>query len=105
MIQRMGLKRTRLGRAPSSPRRFARSLLVDDAGAPLRARKLVTGEPQLFNYPFAASPVFLLQLDRAVAAADLQTEAHEAYSAPAGVGAGFESRPPSGGRLPMGPCP
>jgi Rieske Fe-S protein len=67
-------------------RRYARTLLVDKFGDPLRAGKLVTGEPQLFNYPFVASPVFLLRLDRPVGATALQTEAKQPYSAPAGVG-------------------
>jgi len=67
-------------------RRYARTMLVDTGGEPLRARKLATGEPHLFNYPFAASPVFLLQLGRAVAATALQTEARQPYSSPAGVG-------------------
>jgi arsenite oxidase small subunit len=67
-------------------RRYTRTLLVDKLGDPFHASSLVTGEPQLFNYPFVASPVFLLQLDRAVGASDQQTEARQAYSAPAGVG-------------------
>ena len=67
-------------------RRYARTMLVDTFGDPFRASSLVTGEPHLFNYPFVAVPVFLLQLDRAVGVSDLQTEARQAYSAPAGVG-------------------
>jgi arsenite oxidase small subunit len=67
-------------------RRYARTMLVDKAGEPFPASSLVTGEPQLFNYPFIASPVFLLRLDRAVGATELQTEARQPYSAPAGVG-------------------
>jgi len=69
-------------------RRYARTMLVDRVGEPFRARSLVIGEPLLFNYPFLASPVFLLRLDRAVGAIDLQTEARQSYSAPAGVGPG-----------------
>ena len=67
-------------------KRYARTLLVDKLGDALRASNLVAGEPQLFTYPFVASPVFLLRLDRAVAATELQTEAKQAYAAPAGVG-------------------
>ena len=67
-------------------RRYARTLLVDKLGDALRASNLVAGEPQLFTYPFVASPVFLLRLDRAIAATELQTEAKQAYAAPAGVG-------------------
>jgi arsenite oxidase small subunit len=66
--------------------RYARTLLVDPNGAPFRAGALVPGEVQVFNYPFEASPVFLLQLAQPVAATELQTQAQETYSAPAGVG-------------------
>lgn len=73
--------------APSGEmRRYARTMLVHKFGEPFKAGQLVVGEPQLFNYPFAASPVFLLALDREVAATPLNTESQEAYAAPAGVG-------------------
>ena len=72
------------GAAQSHPR----SLLVDAIGDPFRARQLPVGEAHLFNYPYAASPAFLLALPRAAAGAALQTEAHQAYAAPAGVGPG-----------------
>jgi Rieske Fe-S protein len=68
--------------------RHPRSLLVDAFGDPFAARALKVGEPHLFNYPFVACPVFLLAMDHAVAAADLVTESHERYAAPAGVGPG-----------------
>ncbi len=63
-----------------------RSLLVDSLGSPVPARQLKVGEPYLFNYPFVASPVFLLVLDHEVRAAELATEARQRYAAPAGVG-------------------
>jgi Rieske Fe-S protein len=44
------------------------------------------GEPYLFNYPFVASPVFLLALGREVRGTELVTEAKQPYAAPAGVG-------------------
>lgn len=68
------------------PQSHPRSLLVDRLGEPFRARQLVPGEPQLFNYPFIASPVFLLALEREVRATELVTEAGQRYAAPAGVG-------------------
>ena len=43
----------------AQPQRHARSALVTALGEPFVARQLVVGEPQLFNYPFVASPVFL----------------------------------------------
>jgi arsenite oxidase small subunit len=66
--------------------RHGRSLLVNSFGDPFRAQQLKPGEPHLFNYPFVASPVFLLAMDSAVAGAELATEAKQPYSAPAGVG-------------------
>jgi Rieske Fe-S protein len=66
--------------------RHPRSLLVDVRGDPLQARQLRVGEPYLFNYPFVASPVFLLVLGAAVLGAGLLTEAKEHYTTPAGVG-------------------
>jgi Rieske Fe-S protein len=68
------------------PQAHARSLLVDHLGDPFHARQLKVGEPQLFNYPFVASPVFLLLMDSAVDAVELVTEARQRYAAPAGVG-------------------
>ena len=68
------------------PQQHARSLLVNHLGDPFLAKQLKPGEPHLFNYPFVASPAFLLALDSAVAGAELTTEAKQAYSAPAGVG-------------------
>jgi Rieske Fe-S protein len=67
-------------------RRYARTMLVQKYGEPFKASQLVVGEPQLFNYPFASSPVFLLALDRPVGATSLTTEAQQAYASPAGVG-------------------
>jgi arsenite oxidase small subunit len=63
-----------------------RALLVDKLGDPFRASALALGEAQLFTYPYVAAPVFLLRLNSAVAGAALQTEAQQAYRAPAGVG-------------------
>ena len=68
------------------PQQHARSLLVNHLGDPFLAKQLKPGEPHLFNYPFVASPAFLLALDSAVTGVELTTEAKQAYSAPAGVG-------------------
>jgi arsenite oxidase small subunit len=69
------------------PQRHPRSLLVDAFGDPVRARSLKVGEAQLFNYPFVAAPVFLLAMDGAVlGGAALETEGHQRYASPAGVG-------------------
>ena len=68
------------------PQPHARSRLVNHLGDPFLAKQLKVGEPHLFNYPFVASPVFLLAMDRAVTGAALTTEAKLSYDAPAGVG-------------------
>lgn len=68
--------------------RHPRSLLVHPNGQPVSAKQVKAGEPLLFNYPFVASPVFLLALDGAVRDTELVTEAKQHYAAPAGVGAG-----------------
>jgi arsenite oxidase small subunit len=69
------------------PQRHPRSLLVNAYGDPFRARLLQPGQAQLFNYPYVASPVFLLAMDSAVAGGtSLETGAHQRYASPAGVG-------------------
>jgi len=67
-------------------RRYARTLLVEKFGEPFRAATLEVGVPQLFNYPFAASPVFLLALDRSIEGTELATQDKQRYASPAGVG-------------------
>jgi Rieske Fe-S protein len=63
-----------------------RSLLVDAHGSPWPARRLATGEAFLFNYPYTASPVFLIAFEQEVQPAELVTEDKQRYAAPAGVG-------------------
>jgi Rieske Fe-S protein len=65
---------------------YARSRLVTPLGDPFKASSLKPGEVQLFNYPFVASPVFLLAFEREVKPVELQTEAKQPYASPAGVG-------------------
>ena len=67
-------------------RQHPHALLVDARRDPLAARQLAIGEPYLFNYPFVASPVFLIDLGREVPATELVTEARQRYAAPGGVG-------------------
>ena len=52
------------------PRRalYGRSQLVDVHGAPIRARRLAPSTNYVFNYPYAGTPCFLLDLGRPVAA-------------------------------------
>jgi Rieske Fe-S protein len=75
-----------LAAAGTQTRRYARTLLVEPFGDPVHAARLEAGVPQLFNYPFVASPVFLLALEDAVAGTDLATQDKRRYASPAGVG-------------------
>lgn len=68
------------------PQRHPRSRLVNPLGDPILAKQIKPGEPHLFNYPFVASPVFLLAMGSAVKGAELTTEDKQRYSAPDGVG-------------------
>jgi len=63
-----------------------RSLLIDSHGKPWSARQLRAGEAFLFNYPYTASPVFLLAFEREVKPAELVTQDKQRYAAPGGVG-------------------
>jgi len=72
--------------AAGEVQRHPRSLLVDSYGNPWPARQLKAGEAFLFNYPYTASPVFLIAFEREVKPAELITEDQQRYAAPAGVG-------------------
>ena len=70
-----------------SPRGYAKTQLVDEAGQPLRAAKLVAGRNYIFHYPFESTPCFLLDLGKAtVREVQLKTEKGAAYQWPGGVG-------------------
>ena len=73
--------------AATTTQAHGRSLLVDELGAPLRAKALRVGEAMLFNYPYVSSPVFLIALDASVNAAEQPpNEGRASYASPAGVG-------------------
>ena len=72
--------------AAGEVQRYPRSLLVDVHGNPWTTRQLKTAEPFLFNYPYTASPVFLIAFEREVPATELLTKDKQHYAAPAGVG-------------------
>ncbi len=56
--------------ASAEPRLYGRSKLVDVHGAPIRLADLALKTNYVFNYPYAGTPCFLLNLGRPVAAAD-----------------------------------
>ena len=72
--------------ATGEEQRHPHSLLVDAHGSPWLARQLKKGEAFLFNYPYTASPVFLIAFEHEVKPAELVTRDKQRYSAPAGVG-------------------
>ncbi len=72
--------------AEAKPRPYARALLVDEAGNPLKAAALQPLTNYVFHYPYVATPVFLLDLGRAAAPRSLNTSRHDAYAWPGGIG-------------------
>ena len=74
--------------ADARPRFYARAKLVDEKGAPVRAKAIPAHQNLIFHYPFAATPCFLLNLGRPVASAvTLKTAGSETYEWIGGIGA------------------
>ncbi len=68
-------------------RTYERTRLMDDQGAPLRIDALAAGTNYVFDYPYAATPCFLLRLDRpAPGGIDLRTQSGATYRWEGGVG-------------------
>ncbi|MBC5783548.1 twin-arginine translocation signal domain-containing protein [Ramlibacter sp. USB13] len=72
--------------ADAKPKAYARTLLVDERGDPLKASALKPQTNYVFLYPFEATPVFLLDLGKAVGPNTLSTQDRNSYSWPGGVG-------------------
>jgi arsenite oxidase small subunit len=72
--------------ANAKPREYARVLLVGERGEALRASELKSQVNYVFHYPFEATPVFLLDLGRPIAAHALSTQDRNSYSWPGGAG-------------------
>jgi len=73
--------------ADSSPRFYSRAKLVDEKGAPLRAKAIPANRNLIFHYPFAATPCFLLNLGKpAAGAVQLKTAESQTYEWRGGVG-------------------
>ena len=67
---------------------YSRAKLVDPAGAPLRARQVPIERNLVFNYPYASTPCFLLNLGKPTkTTARLRTADNRWYEWPGGVGA------------------
>jgi arsenite oxidase small subunit len=72
--------------ADARPKTYARVLLTDEFGDPLRVASLKAQTNYVFHYPFEATPVFLLRLDRPALPQQLSTKAKDIYAWPGGVG-------------------
>ena len=69
------------------PQRYARSLLVDIHGVPIRLAALAADTNYVFQYPYAATPCFLLKLGKRVAPdGDLRRQDGGTYAWQGGVG-------------------
>jgi Rieske Fe-S protein len=67
--------------------RYHRVKLVDETGRPVRIGELRMGATYVFDYPYAATPAFLLRLDQPVTPGIfLKTEAGETYPWEGGIG-------------------
>lgn len=73
--------------ANGTPRLYSPARLVDESGVPLRAKGIPANRNLVFNYPYAGTPCFLLNLGRPVQArALLKTADQTPYEWSGGVG-------------------
>lgn len=74
---------------PLASRKYDRVKLVDGDGKAIKATSLKANFNYVFNYPYASTPCFLLNLDKAATdKVPLKTAAGKPYDWPGGVGAG-----------------
>lgn len=74
--------------ADARPRGYARALLVDEFGDPIRASRLKPLTNYVFHYPFEATPTFLLHLAKPAPPQSLSLRNNDSYAWPGGVGPG-----------------
>jgi arsenite oxidase small subunit len=74
--------------ADAKPRAYARALLVNEMGDPIKASRLKPQANYVFHYPYEATPVFLLDLGKPVPAQAVSSKDKGAYAWPGGVGPG-----------------
>jgi arsenite oxidase small subunit len=73
-------------KAPAA-RKYGRTKLVDVDGKPIKLAALKSNHNYVFNYPFEATPCFLLNLDQSInTPVGLKTEGGASYEWPGGVG-------------------
>ena len=68
-----------------APRSYPRARLLDADGKPLKAARIAAKKNYVFHYPYAATPCFLLNVDRAAPPAKVTGETGD-YKWPGGVG-------------------
>jgi arsenite oxidase small subunit len=71
---------------PARQKDYARALLVDERGDPIKASLLKAQVNYVFHYPYEATPVFLLDLGKPVQPQAITTKEKAAYAWPGGVG-------------------
>ncbi|MES3003763.1 MAG: (2Fe-2S)-binding protein [Pseudomonadota bacterium] len=72
--------------ADARPKSYTRAMLVTPTGDPFRAAELRPQTNYVFQYPFEATPVFLLDLARPALPQSLSTRSRDSYAWPGGVG-------------------
>ena len=72
--------------ADAQPKAYARAVLVDEQGRPLKASSLKPRSNYVFHYPFEATPAFLLDLGKPAGPQKLTTKSRDTYAWPGGVG-------------------
>lgn len=73
---------------PSTSRLYNRVKLVDADGKAVKAKSLKAHHNYVFSYPYASTPCFLLNLDRALSGkVPLKTDSGASYDWPGGIGA------------------
>jgi arsenite oxidase small subunit len=72
--------------ADARPKTYARALLTNEFGVPLRSASLKSSTNYVFHYPFQATPVFLLRLEQPALPQQLSTKSKSSYAWPGGVG-------------------
>lgn len=73
--------------ADAKPHTYRRAKLVDEKGVPIRLSDLKPGTNYVFDYPYASTPCFLLNLGRAVnGGTELKTGDGQTYRWTGGVG-------------------
>ncbi|MBI2772162.1 MAG: (2Fe-2S)-binding protein [Burkholderiales bacterium] len=73
--------------ANARPKAYARALLVNEQGQPVKASQLLPLTNYVFHYPFEATPAFLLNLDKPALPQAMSTRSSDSYAWPGGVGA------------------